>query len=71
MNGVGCHSRKKPLMWSRLPLAFGEYSLKKQNTHFKLCSGEALERPMPFVLQFNYCRSGLNCLPNKCFNVSF
>ena len=25
VNSSGCHSRKKPLMWSRLPLAFGEY----------------------------------------------
>ena len=25
VNSAGRHSRQKPLMWSRLPLAFGEY----------------------------------------------
>ena len=29
VNSAGRNSRQKPLMWSRLPLAFGEYFLKK------------------------------------------
>lgn len=53
VNSFGSHSRPKPLMWSRLPLAFGEFDdIIWKMLHYYSPSISAIETAHYFILMY-------------------